>query len=110
MSIAEGLADRIAAVRYGALPPEALHWAKVAILDTVGCTLAGSYEPCAQIADRVLTGGKSSGPSLIFGTTRRATPLDAALINGTAAHALDYDDVSNSMGGHPSAPIVPAVF
>jgi 2-methylcitrate dehydratase PrpD len=31
-------------------------------------------------------------------------------INGTAAHALDFDDVSNSLGGHPSAPILPALF
>src|SRR6185437_6190249 len=37
-------------------------------------------------------------------------PLDAALVNGTAAHALDFDDVSNSLGGHPSAPILPALF
>ncbi len=43
-------------------------------------------------------------------TDRRAAPLDAALINGTAAHALDFDDVSNSLGGHPSAPILPALF
>src|SRR5580704_19501924 len=41
---------------------------------------------------------------------RRAPPLIATLINGTAAHALDFDDVSNSLGGHPSAPIVPALF
>ncbi len=110
MTIAEGLAERIAGVRYDALPPEALHWAKTAILDTVGCTLAGSVEPCARIADRVTTGGTSNGPSLIFGTERRAPPLDAALINGTASHALDYDDVSNTLGGHPSAPLLPAMF
>lgn len=110
MTIAEGLADRIAGIRYDALPPEALHWAKVAVLDTVGCTLAGSVEPCARIVDRVTTSGASNGSSLIFGTDRRAPPLDAALINGTASHALDYDDVSNTLGGHPSAPLLPAMF
>ena len=110
MTIAAALAERIAGVRYDDLPAPALHWAKVAILDTVGCTLAGSTEPCARIADRVISGGASCGPSLIFGTERRATPLDAALINGTASHALDYDDVSNTLGGHPSAPILPALF
>ena len=36
--------------------------------------------------------------------------LDAAAINGTAAHALDYDDCSDTLGGHPSAPILPALF
>ena len=41
---------------------------------------------------------------------RRGPPLDAALINGTAAHALDYDDCSDTLGGHPSAPVLPALF
>ena len=36
--------------------------------------------------------------------------LDAALVNGTAAHALDYDDFSSVFGGHQSAPLVPALF
>jgi 2-methylcitrate dehydratase PrpD len=110
MSIAGSLAERIATVRYDALPPEAVHWAKVAILDTIGCTLAGSTESCARIVDRVATGGASGGACLILGTDRSTGPLDAALINGTASHALDYDDVSNTMGGHPSAPILAALF
>ena len=110
MTIAAELADRIASVSYGSLPDDALHWARVAILDTVGVTLAGASEPCARIAARVLTSGAATGPSLIFGTDHRATPLDAALINGTASHALDFDDCSNTLGGHPSAPILPALF
>ena len=107
MTIAETLAERIAAVRFDALPPDAVHWARVAILDTVGCTLAGASEPCARIVARV---SASSGPCLVFGTAQRVAPLDAALINGTASHALDYDDCSDTLGGHPSAPILPALF
>ena len=109
MTIIEGIAERICAITYDDLPAEAVAWAKMAILDTVGVTLAGAGEPCAQIVERVL-GGTGSGECLIFGSDRRAAPLDAALINGTAAHALDFDDVSNSLGGHPSAPILPALF
>ena len=108
MTIIDGIAERIAAINYGDLPPLAVDWAKTAILDTVGVTLAGSREPCAQIVERVL--GTGAGECLIFGGDRRAAPLDAALVNGTAAHALDFDDVSNSLGGHPSAPILPALF
>ena len=108
MTILEGIAERIAAINYAGLPPLAVEWAKMAILDTVGVTLAGAGEPCAQIVGRVL--GSGGGECLIFGSDRRAAPLDAALINGTAAHALDFDDVSNSLGGHPSAPILPALF
>ena len=56
----------------------------------------------------MLTGGGPTAHSLIFGTDRRAAPLDAAMINGAAAHALAFDDCSNTLGGHPSAPILPA--
>jgi 2-methylcitrate dehydratase PrpD len=117
MTLIDGIAERLAAIAYDDLPPAAVQWAKTAILDTVGVTLAGAREPCAQIVERVLasppgnsTGNSTTGACLIFGTDRRAGPLDAALVNGTAAHALDFDDVSNSLGGHPSAPILPALF
>jgi 2-methylcitrate dehydratase PrpD len=110
MTIIDGIAERIGAIHYEELLPEAVWWAKAAILDTVGVTLAGAAEPCAQIVERVLGVGQSGGECLIFGTARRTAPLDAALVNGTAAHALDFDDVSNSLGGHPSAPILPALF
>jgi 2-methylcitrate dehydratase PrpD len=46
----------------------------------------------------------------VLGSGFRASSPDAALANGTMAHALDYDDVTKSMSGHPSVPLVPAVF
>ena len=46
----------------------------------------------------------------MLGTDQRATIADAALATGTAAHALDYDDTTVPMHGHPSAPLLPAVF
>jgi 2-methylcitrate dehydratase PrpD len=111
-TIIDAIAERIGGIWYSGLPQAAVDWAKAAILDTVGVTLAGAAEPCTQIVGRVLGAGSAAGGGecLIFGGNRRAAPLDAALVNGTAAHALDFDDVSNSMGGHPSAPIVPALF
>ena len=50
MTIIDGIAERVAAIRYEGLPAEAVRWAKAAILDTVGVTLAGAPEPCARIA------------------------------------------------------------
>jgi 2-methylcitrate dehydratase PrpD len=108
MTIAQELAARIVKLDYDALPPAAVHWAKVGILDTVGVTLAGSREPTARIAADVAA--PAGGPSLIFGTAQRTTALDAALVNGAASHALDFDDCNNTIGGHPSAPILPALF
>ena len=108
MSIAHELAQRIAALTYADLPPAAVYWAKVGILDTVGVTLAGSREDTATLAGRAL--GSGAGPSYVFGNDSRVNPLDAALINGAASHALDFDDCNNTFGGHPSAPILPALF
>jgi len=108
MPLALELAGRINALRYEDLPPPAMHWAKVGILDTVGVTLAGSCDPGTRILEQVLAA--APGPALVFGSARRVSALDAALINGTASHALDFDDCNNTLGGHPSAPILPALF
>jgi 2-methylcitrate dehydratase PrpD len=108
MTTAQWLGERIAAFRFDDLPADALRWARIGIIDTVGVTLAGASEPCARIAHAVAS--PSTGEALIFGTRERMKPSDAALVNGTAAHALDFDDCSNTLGGHPSAPILPALF
>lgn len=108
MTLTQELAKRINALSFNELPQEAIHWAKVGILDTVGVALAGSREDCTRIVESTTCG--SSGPSLVFGGSRRIGPLDAALVNGVASHALDFDDCNNTIGGHPSAPILPALF
>ena len=111
MTVALELARNINTIRYENLPEPAIYWAKVAIIDTVGSLLAGVKEPCATIVERVSgIDTLPEGPCLVFGGSKRARPLDAALINGTAAHALDYDDTSKTMSGHPSAVIVPPVI
>ena len=108
VGLARFLGSQVAAMQFEHLPPEAIHWARVGILDTVGVTLAGANEPCATLLTQAL--GTSTGPAVVFGTALRCNPLDAALINGTASHALDFDDCSNTFGGHPSVPILPALF
>ena len=108
MTFALELAALINATRYEDLPADVVHWARIGILDTVGVTLAGSDDPSARIVAKSLASG--TGPAVVFGTTDRVNPLDAALINGTASHAHDFDDVNNTLGGHPSAPILPALF
>ena len=107
MTLAREIAERCVAMRFDALPPEAIHWARIGVLDFVGVTLAGQSEPCSQIAARI---SAAPGPALLFGLGRKVAALDAAMINGTASHALDFDDCSDTLGGHPSAPILPALF
>ena len=105
---ARALGSRVAALCWDDLPEAALHWAKVGILDTVGVTLAGSREDAPRLVARALD--LAPGPALLFGDVRRVGTLDAAYINGTASHALDFDDCNNTLGGHPSAPVLSALF
>lgn len=109
-TIAARLAEHIHAVRWEDLPADAVHWAKIGILDTVAVTLAGAPEACTRIALGLPGVADAPGPALVYGHGRRASVLDAALINGVASHALDYDDVNNHIGGHPSVPLVPAIL
>lgn len=106
--IAHAFAERIHALQPGDLTPEVLHWAGVGLLDTLGVTLAGSREPAVRLAAAALD--PADGPALWFGQRRRLRALDAALLNGTASHALDFDDCNNTMGGHPSAPVLSALL
>jgi len=110
MSLAHQLAERVTALRHEDFPPEADYWGKVAVLDTLGVTLAGCAEEAPRIVEDVLGIEAIEGPCLVIGTGRRARPLDAALVNGTAAHALDYDNTARGLGGHVSAVMVPALL
>ncbi|HYM25409.1 MAG TPA: MmgE/PrpD family protein, partial [Vicinamibacterales bacterium] len=91
-------------------PPDAARAAALrAVVDTIGVALAGAVEPAAEIVRRVLP-AVDGGPCLVFGTERRASATSAALANGTAAHALDYDDMCFVSLAHPSAPLVAAAW
>lgn len=109
-AIADRLADKIHAFTLEQVTPKALAVARRAITDTIGVTFAGIPEPCTQALLAVPGVATSPGSSLILGTDRRTSALDAALVNGTAAHALDYDDFCAVLGGHQSVPLVPALF
>ncbi|HUL74599.1 MAG TPA: MmgE/PrpD family protein [Vicinamibacterales bacterium] len=90
-------------------PADARTRAASAVLDTIGVTLAGVTEPAARIVRTTLAPVGEYG-CVVWGTDQRSTAPDAALANGTAAHALDYDDMCFVSLAHPSAPLVPAVI
>lgn len=105
-TVARQLAQRIAAFGPRDLTPGARAATRTAIIDTIGVMLAGSTQPCVQILLDTPGIAAPGGPCSVFGTSRNASALDAALVNGTASHALDYDDFSQPMGGHQSVPLV----
>ena len=93
--------------RFADLSEDTIQCAKQAILDWFACTLAGATEPLTDILCEELSG---SGAQHIVGRSEKAGLIDSALINGSASHALDFDDVSGPMGGHPTVAIFPAVL
>ena len=104
------LAENSMSFTHDALPHEAVEVARHCFLDWLGVTLAGSSEPLTRILldDAVAAGGNPQ--ATIIGDGRKVSMQQAALINGSAGHALDYDDVHLLMPGHPTVPVVPALL
>lgn len=108
LEVTEALASFIATHRYKDLPPDVVNEAKRAIADCIGGGIAGLSTQVGTIARGLVA--TEAGPSAVWGTDIRTTPRNAALANGALAHAHDLDDTNDSMRGHPSAPVVPAIF
>ncbi len=99
----------VCGLRYEDVPGEVMEAAKLPVIDCLGVTVAGLEDEGSRIvAEWVDSVGGREEATVFYGFRRSAAPL-AALANGTAAHALDYDDVSFRMMGHPSVALVPAV-
>jgi 2-methylcitrate dehydratase PrpD len=96
-------------VTAGAPPIGARERAAVAVCDTVGVALAGAHEPAARMVRATVT-ADSQGPCRILGTHDRASAIEAALANGVAVHALDFDDMCFVSMAHPSCALVPAAL
>lgn len=109
-SLTEVVARSAADISYQDLPPGVVKIAKQCLLDWTGVALAGSGEPVVAMLGDELTGEGTGGSCTAFGRKLSLNARDAALLNGTAGHALDFDDVVGAMSGHPSAPLAPAVI
>lgn len=90
-------------------PRAAITTAERAFTDTVACILAGVQEEAARRVREGMRGWSGRGATVIGTGTRLPAPF-AALGNGTAAHALDYDDVLEVAASHVSAVLVPALL
>ena len=105
-TLIQRLAQRVRAFGPAHMTPQAVALARTGIIDALGVALAGSVEPCTTNLLRTPGVAEAPGQCTLFGTSRKTSALDAAFVNGTASHALDYDDFSQPMGGHQSVPLV----
>lgn len=82
----------------------------IAVLDTLGVAVAGSVTEGPRVLTDWVTALPSVGATPLWGSGRQVAAPDAALVNGTAAHALDWDDAAPSMPIHQSTVLVPALL
>ncbi|WP_454689865.1 MmgE/PrpD family protein [Achromobacter aloeverae] len=98
------------ALRGRDFPPATRAAAKSAILDGVGCILAGVPTGTAGIVRATLAEFGGRPQASILGTRERASIAGAAMANGVAGHVIDYDDTNASMIGHPSTVLAPVIL
>ncbi|MGI8921120.1 MAG: MmgE/PrpD family protein [Solirubrobacteraceae bacterium] len=92
------------------VPQEPSAVAKQCLLDWLGVALAGASEPLTVMLTDELTGDNPVGEATLVGRSGCATAPVAALVNGAAAHALDFDDMHFAMSGHPTASVAAAAL
>ena len=104
------IAQRAAALAWQDLPDDLVERTKQCLLDWFAVTMAGAQEDLTGILVSEALEDGARGPATLVGRSETVLPSTAALINGAASHALDYDDVNFSMGGHPTVTVVPALL
>ena len=109
-NLTEFLAFRATNLRYEDIPEPARALALQCILDYFGVAIAGADDPLVRIVLDEMVEAGGAPQACVIGHAARLQALSAALVNGAAAHALDYDDVNMAMPGHPSVAILPGLL
>ena len=104
------LASKAAGLDYDNLPPPARELVRQCVLDYLGVAVAGASDGLVRLLLDEMNEAGGAPKASVIGHELRLPALSAALVNGAAAHALDYDDVNMAMPGHPSVAILPALL
>jgi 2-methylcitrate dehydratase PrpD len=110
MTLAGRQAVFAAGLRYEEIPPEVAVSVKERFLDTLGIALAASRLDTSRAVAGVVTGWGGVAEASAIGVGPRLPAPAAALVNGTLAHSLDFDDTHLPSILHPSASLVPAAL
>lgn len=83
--------------------------ARQGVLDFLASAFAGATDHGLHKLKKIVQ--TANGPQAsVIGMSHTTDILNAALLNGYAGHALDYDDVHGCARGHPSTVLLPALF
>jgi len=108
--VTASLTSRIGQISYESLPAPALTVARQCVLDWIAVTLRATDEPLVRMLYEQAVEDGGAPKSSLLGRNQRVSARQAALINGAASHALDYDDVNIRMTGHPTVAVLPAAL
>lgn len=110
-TISNRLAQFIEETKFDDLPEDVKEISRKAILDTIGCALAGANERTIKLLEEfVLDGEEGKGTSVVIGSSRRASLLGSILLNASRADVQEYSDVNKMGGGHPGCMVVPTAL
>jgi 2-methylcitrate dehydratase PrpD len=102
------LAGFIERIQIGDMGKPLVGAAKELITDFLGVATAGSGEKPARIIQKLIKEQGAEGRATIIGTSLKSHPAWTSLANGISGHALDFDDASQVMYGHPTVAVLPA--
>ena len=104
------LAQWAATTRSADLPDDVTHQVRRSLIDYLGATIAGAAAPPARVVRGYVADRDTSRLSTVIATDTRLSPPNAALVNGTAAHAYELDDGYTPGGGHPGCTVISAAL
>ena len=108
--LAETLAEFVVREKFETLPPETVEKAKDFTLDLIGCMIGSSRRPQINILTEVLQAEGGNSRSSVVAHGFKTSMMNAALLNGTSGHALDFDDDHREGTMHPSVAVFPSVL
>jgi 2-methylcitrate dehydratase PrpD len=108
--LTRALSEQARSLTFADLPDDVRALARQCVLDYIACTLAGAKEELADILLAEMAEQGGAPIATVIGHGVRLPVLSAALVNGAASHALDFDDVNLSMTGHPSVVLLSALL
>ncbi len=109
-TVVEKLAEYGVAERDRALPAEVRHHAKRALIDWFASLLPGTGIDPAQAMIKGLADELGHGKAYVYGSGRFGPLRTAALINGTASHTIEFDDIFRDAIYHPGCPTIGAAL
>ncbi len=110
MSISRKIVHFVLSTSYEGIPHTVLEYSRFAFADYIAVAYAGMRTQDNRIIQNYAQLSDNSGKSKIFGSANRYSAQYASLINGTTAHALDFDDVGLTAINHPTVSVAPVVF